>query len=347
MQRDNQSGDGSNMLPPLPPPDGDPQVIAVANADDGIYDDLPALISDYDSDSHSYSHNHNHNNNVPPPTPLVRDRRPSFRAPVHIDEDGDSSSEDDPFSQSYISEETARCPVCSSEEPVVNMLLHIMYNHAAFFAVWSSLNYPNDEMPRFDEYDITDTRENVVIPTLPAPLDIPRYHFVEYPYYVVEDTSYEFLSQICDSVGNHKVGVTDIDYSAPMCDDDDVWSFEGICTVCLEPLRTAPVLRKMRGCIHAYCAPCIEQWLTENKTCPVCKRFVLEELSPYSDGDSDSDINEDSNYDSDSNRSSDNRIRTDLIGSDYYSYIQHDSYSYRDGDMVEVRSENSRMDDVD
>jgi hypothetical protein len=43
------------------------------------------------------------------------------------------------------------------------------------------------------------------------------------------------------------------------------------CTVCLEEYEPKDVVRVLPACGHAFHAPCIDAWLRQHPTCPVCR----------------------------------------------------------------------------
>ncbi len=49
------------------------------------------------------------------------------------------------------------------------------------------------------------------------------------------------------------------------------------CPVCHEELlpQDDTALCRIRACGHAYCRSCIQRWLRNHPTCPVCKRDVF------------------------------------------------------------------------
>ncbi|CAL5021690.1 unnamed protein product [Urochloa decumbens] len=46
---------------------------------------------------------------------------------------------------------------------------------------------------------------------------------------------------------------------------------ESQCTVCLEEYEAKDVVRVLPACGHAFHAPCIDAWLRQHPTCPVCR----------------------------------------------------------------------------
>nr|CAB3449919.1 unnamed protein product [Digitaria exilis] len=46
---------------------------------------------------------------------------------------------------------------------------------------------------------------------------------------------------------------------------------ESQCTVCLEEYEPKDVVRVLPACGHAFHAPCIDTWLRQHPTCPVCR----------------------------------------------------------------------------
>ncbi len=140
------------------------------------------------------------------------------------------------------------CPMCMLEIESIEFLNHVMEEHPYFFVVWASMN-----MPTFH----TDA--------------------LLYDSQGVEDTSYEFLSELCDRIGYHRQGVRNIDevteYVFPS--EDNMTT----CPICLDDVIVG---RKMNVCTHAFCATCIEKWLTEHKTCPVCIRDITDQMASIS-----------------------------------------------------------------
>jgi hypothetical protein len=124
-----------------------------------------------------------------------------------------------------------QCPVCEEQIQATMFAQHTLYQHPHFFVVWASMN-----MPTVLQTDVDDE----------------------------EELSYEYLLNLCDTIGYHKVGVKDIDMIAPKCNTCEK---EEMCPICLESVNEP---RKTEKCNHTFCSLCLEKWLSENKTCPLC-----------------------------------------------------------------------------
>jgi hypothetical protein len=133
------------------------------------------------------------------------------------------------------------CPVCNVTFPTENFVEHTLSEHPYFFVVWASMNMPSMLTPSLEDDDLD------------------------------EEMSYEYLSALCEMIGNHKVGVTDVNTVAPIATEVDN---EGVCVVCMEELQSVKPCRKINKCNHVFCSSCIEKWFQENKTCPVCMQHV-------------------------------------------------------------------------
>jgi len=54
---------------------------------------------------------------------------------------------------------------------------------------------------------------------------------------------------------------------------------EAQCTVCLEEYEAKDVVRVLPACGHAFHAPCIDAWLRQHPTCPVCRASLRSKAS--------------------------------------------------------------------
>ncbi|WVZ75186.1 hypothetical protein U9M48_023268 [Paspalum notatum var. saurae] len=55
---------------------------------------------------------------------------------------------------------------------------------------------------------------------------------------------------------------------------------ESQCTVCLEEYEAKDVVRVLPACGHAFHAPCIDAWLRQHPTCPVCRASLRAKSTP-------------------------------------------------------------------
>ena len=94
---------------------------------------------------------------------------------------------------------------------------------------------------------------------------------------ILDRMTYEQLSELCERIGNHKVGVNNIDKCVPATVRMKKTMREEVkCPICLDNVLSALYVRQVNKCRHEFCGPCIEKWLKENKTCPICKVNVEE-----------------------------------------------------------------------
>ena len=50
----------------------------------------------------------------------------------------------------------------------------------------------------------------------------------------------------------------------------DGWR-ESSCGVCLSELADGELIRVLPACIHYFHAGCVQEWLSANATCPLCR----------------------------------------------------------------------------
>ena len=143
-----------------------------------------------------------------------------------------------------------RCPICNDNVEPVDFVHHVLNEHPYFFVVWASMNMPwlySESILYDDPYDI-------------------------------DNMSYEYLSELCELIGNHTQGVTNIQTVTTQQDVDTAF----LCPICLDDTKT---VTKINKCSHGFCSECITKWLTMHKTCPVCIQDVNQISSTFtSDG---------------------------------------------------------------
>lgn len=164
---------------------------------------------------------------------------------------------------------TAPCPVCNTMMSVTDLFIHMLYEHPDFLAVWSSVNNWESDA----DADDGDT--------------------------------YAFLSRYCEQMGDHLVGVTDIDAVAPFYTINADQQANDRCVICLDTFDdiandySISYFRKLKNCGHVYCVDCIEKWLSCHKNCPICKNDLQSDVEPHNEHGHDYDDDEDYEDDDD------------------------------------------------
>ena len=101
-----------------------------------------------------------------------------------------------------------------------------------------------------------------------------------YMFYDIDDNtehSYEYLSDLVDSIGKVEIGVKDINISAPKY-IDQLCTNSSKCVICQEDNFTLPIRKTI--CNHIFCSDCISQWLKKHHTCPLCL-YDLNDIQNY------------------------------------------------------------------
>jgi hypothetical protein len=166
-----------------------------------------------------------------------------------------------------------RCPVCNAEFEIYDYFTHLYTVHEDFLAAWTSLAFP-----------LIDPEDTTSLTAFFRNLGINSDYNINYPVPppeedLFDELSYEQLTAICDEIGYHKVGVKDIESVAPstvhLLDNNDnvteTNELDSRCPICLENMYQAVYMRSIKDCKHTFCGECIEEWLSKNKNCPICK----------------------------------------------------------------------------
>lgn len=139
------------------------------------------------------------------------------------------------------------CYLCNENVLTDEYLYHLMQYHPITLSVMYSLYFP-------------DIETNEIVPTLlNTALDS-----------IIDRMDYGSLQELCDMIGYHKVGIQDITTVSTIKDKTDL-SEDDTCPICMDILHEKETIYTMNVCSHSYCKECIEKWVSENKTCPICK----------------------------------------------------------------------------
>lgn len=52
---------------------------------------------------------------------------------------------------------------------------------------------------------------------------------------------------------------------------------EEMCVICHQPIMNDQIIRKLNICSHQFHVHCIDEWLSSNRTCPTCRRELIED----------------------------------------------------------------------
>ena len=164
-----------------------------------------------------------------------------------------------------------RCPVCNNQYEIFEFFTHLFTTHEEFLVAWSSLSFPT--LDPDDTHALSAFFRNLGIsndvlnnPNPAAAQIIDGFDLL----------TYEQLNSLCDEIGYHKIGIKNIDNVAPATIRMKKGKDDDRCPICLEDMHKALYMRIIKICNHEYCGECIEKWLQENKTCPICKVELTE-----------------------------------------------------------------------
>lgn len=83
------------------------------------------------------------------------------------------------------------------------------------------------------------------------------------------EPTYEDYSALCEEIGDHAVGIADVDAVAPRVAGAS--DLAARCTICLESMAALTDLRKITRCRHEFCDGCLRRWFAAHAWCPICK----------------------------------------------------------------------------
>jgi len=89
-----------------------------------------------------------------------------------------------------------------------------------------------------------------------------------------DEMSYEQLLELEEKNGKVSKGLTKSDISKirekRWYTMTDTTKKEDSCSICFEKYKRLDRLKELKPCDHSYHAKCIDEWLTNEKRCPVC-----------------------------------------------------------------------------
>jgi len=51
---------------------------------------------------------------------------------------------------------------------------------------------------------------------------------------------------------------------------------EEVCVICHQPIMNDQIIRTLNVCSHKFHIHCIDEWLSSNRTCPTCRRELID-----------------------------------------------------------------------
>ena len=82
----------------------------------------------------------------------------------------------------------------------------------------------------------------------------------------IDTMEYEDMIELCDAIGYHTVGISDIETIASKIDLKN-----DTCPICLESYIEKEVYQTHK-CKHSFCKECLSKWIEEHKSCPMCQQ---------------------------------------------------------------------------
>lgn len=147
-------------------------------------------------------------------------------------------------------ESSIQCPLCSNVLPFNDYFTHLHDIHPISYQFWLYFSLPESSNEASDADHLYD----------------------------VDRMSYEELLDLCQTIGNHTIGLTNAqkeDATVAYQPTPEESQAPPRCTICLTEATVNPGIVRLRQCGHVHCKECIYEWLTRHKTCPVCIQEVL------------------------------------------------------------------------
>lgn len=166
------------------------------------------------------------------------------------------------------------CGICNQHVHITDYFIHMMTYHPMTLMVMTQL-FSSSDADSLNEYI-----DNYHTHLLHATIDS-----------VIDHLDYESLQNLCDAIGYHKIGISDITTVTTAVKKEEGEDDE--CPICMDKFLEKENIVKTNVCNHIFCKECLETWIVENKVCPVCKQ-ELQIASISKSSSEDSEAGEDS-----------------------------------------------------
>ena len=134
------------------------------------------------------------------------------------------------------------CALCMMSYPITDYFNHLVEEHYDIFLSLLATYYPDIDSSLFIQL----LRRFVSIQMDEEELD-----------------NYEYLLDLCNSIGYHTIGVSSTENVASEC------TLTERCPICLDEKEKEGY--QTNKCHHEFCKDCFQQWTSNHKVCPLCK----------------------------------------------------------------------------
>ena len=142
---------------------------------------------------------------------------------------------------------THTCALCLMSYPITDYFTHLVEEHYDIFLSLLATYCPDVESSLF--------------------IHLLR-RFVSDHFDEDEMDNYEFLLELCNTIGYQSVGVSDLQKVVTEC------TLSERCPICLD--ETEKEGYQTNKCHHEFCKDCLIQWTNDHKSCPLCKTELEE-----------------------------------------------------------------------
>ncbi|XP_050219589.1 NEP1-interacting protein 2 isoform X1 [Mercurialis annua] len=92
------------------------------------------------------------------------------------------------------------------------------------------------------------------------------------------ETTYREISDIYDTTGSRGLSKNFIQNLPEFTfQSTNIQSHEFCCSICLQDFRDGDSMRKLPNCGHFFHLDCLDEWLTRNGSCPMCRNSVCDD----------------------------------------------------------------------